>query len=125
MGWWGNLRFPLFFMKKYRDYILEREGKHLFETEKGFLTYSFESYENEKAIYIQDIYVLPEFRKHNIAAQMADVVAKKAKEQLIHKLIGSVDIAAKKAEISMQVLLAYGMRPYGIDGNVIFFVKDI
>lgn len=112
-------------MKKYRDYINEREGKTLLENEKGFLTYSYESYNDEKAIYIQDIFVSKEYRSESIATQMADEVAEKAKSELINKLLGSVDISAKYSDVSMKVLLSYGMKPYGVSGNVIFFVKEI
>lgn len=114
-------------MDLYREYLNEREKCHLYELEgKGFLTFTFQVVGNEKIIYIQDIYVRPQFRKHNVASEMADYVCANAKKtEGVTKLIGSVDLSAEKPERSMAVLLGYGMVPYMTEGHVIYFQKAI
>ena len=58
-------------MNLYKEYLKEREGKGLHVLDdKGFLVYAIQDVENEKIIYIQDIYVREQFRKHNVAKRL-------------------------------------------------------
>lgn len=108
-------------MSLYPSYLKEREGLEVVETEVGFVTYKLRG----KDCYIQDIYVLPEFRKDGIASQMADRVAEISKESGVRILTGSVDARANGAEVSDRVLVAYGMRPYAKEGFVTYYMKEL
>lgn len=105
----------------YKKYLKERCGLDVLQTETGFVTYRFRGPD----CYIEDIYVLPEFRQVGLAEKMADKVAEIAKEAGINILTGSVDSRANGAEISRQVLRGYGMHPYTQEGSVTYYRKEL
>lgn len=105
----------------YGRYISEREGREILEDERGFATYTF----TKDGIYIQEIYVLPEFRQEGVASQYADVIAGIAKANGLSKLFGSVCPSAKGSTASMKVLLAYGFEIESAAINMIYLVKNI
>ena len=109
-------------MSLYADYIKEREDKEIIETDKGFAT--FTCFEN-KECYIQDIYVVPEYRKSGYATEMTDKVVEMAKEKGCNTLVGSVCTEDKNATRNMKVFLAYGMQIYKTAGIMIFLKKKI
>lgn len=108
-------------MSLYAQYIQERENKAIVENDKGFATYHFV----QEYCYIEDIFVLKEYRKSGLAASFADQITEIAKSKNYNKLLGSVDIRANGATESVKVLLAYGFRVLNTETNLIYFVKDI
>ncbi len=108
-------------MSLYGQYILEREGKHIVEDERGFATYSY----LEDCVYIEDIYVLPEFRKSGAASKYADFIASEAKLKGYKTILGSVSPRAKNCTSSVSVLLAYGFKLSNCDSNLVYFSKEI
>jgi ribosomal protein S18 acetylase RimI-like enzyme len=108
-------------MSLYASYLKEREGLDVLETYQGFVTYKFRGPD----CYIQDVYVLPEFRMYGVASFMADQVAELAKRAGIRILTGSVDANANGADASDKVLRAYGMKPYAKEGFVTYYSKEI
>lgn len=106
----------------YAQYVEEREGASVYESERGFLVYQILGPE----VYVKDLYVRPDFRNSGEAADMANQVAALAKAQGCLRMSGSVCPRAKGATDSLKVLLAYGMKLHsiGTDG-LIYFVKDI
>lgn len=107
----------------YANYIYEREGKSIIETEHGFATYNY--MHDIKAVYIEDIYVVPDQRKSGAAKNMADEVVRQAKLKGYNTLIGSVAPKAAGSTTSLKVLLAYGMHVHSCDGHLIWFKKEI
>ena len=108
-------------MSLYAEYCKERGIKHVIESDVAFCTYFF----LQDGAYIEDIYVKPDYRKSDIASQMADQVAVIAKEKGFNKLYGSVVPTAKGSSESLKVLFAYGMRLDSAGPNAIITVKDI
>ena len=108
-------------MSLYADYVAEREGKLVIETDESFVCYSIDG----DSLYIQDIYVVPAKRREHIGSLLADFVVKIAKEKGCKKVYGSVSTSAKGAHESMLALLAWGMRLMTCKNDLIFFVKDI
>ncbi len=106
----------------YSKYIKEREDKRIVELAHGFATYKF--FDNGEC-YLQDIYVLPDFRQTGLAKEMADEVVRRAKEHSCHTLIGSVCIDDVHATRNMQVFLTYGMKLHKIIGTLVFLKKDL
>lgn len=102
---------------------MEKTSDHILETEQGFATYRY--LEPENAVYIIDLYVLPEFRKEGCAAKMADAIVKASKELGFKKLLGSVVPTSKDSTTSLKVLIAYGMKLKSSSENFIVFEKDI
>lgn len=109
-------------MSLYADYIKEREGKHILETDKGFATYFL--YDNGEC-YIQDIYIAPDFRKTGLSTKMVDEIVEIAKENKCHTLLGSICIDDKNATVNMKIWLNYGFCINKIVGPLIFLKKDI
>lgn len=87
----------------------------------GFATYHL----NENECYLEDIYVVPEKRKSKEASSMASAIVEIAKEKEIKVLTGSVCLKAKNKTASMKILLAYGMEPVAVNGDMIYFAKEI
>jgi GNAT superfamily N-acetyltransferase len=108
-------------MSLYADYKKEREGKHVIESDRGFIVY----FKEKDYFYIEDIYVVPEFRRTHAATEMADWVCSMAKEAGIKKIMGSVVPTTNGANISLRTMLAYGMRLHSAQNNIIFFQKDL
>ncbi len=109
-------------MSLYADYVKERLGRGTIETEDGFATFE---YLDEDTVYIVDLYVVPEKRKSNIAAKMADKVMEEAIKVGKKFMMGTVDTTTKHAEVSCKVLEAYGMKIYQVVGPTVFYFKDI
>ncbi len=108
-------------MSLFAAYLKERTDKQVFETRKGFIVYKF----LQDAVYIEDIYIVPECRGTRFASKLADLVARKAKNKNLNSLLGSVDLRSKNACTSVEVLIAYGMRPFSAQNDAIWFKKDI
>lgn len=108
-------------MSMYADYLKEREGLEVLETELGFVAYKFRPLD----CYIQDIYVVPTHRKAGVAASLADRVVEVAKFKGYHILTGSVDQRAQGSDDSAKVLIAYGMQPYTVENSVVYYYKEI
>lgn len=108
-------------MSLYGSYIAEREGYNIVEDDGGFATYKIDG----EWCYIRDIYVKPELRKSGLASYLADMITVKAKELGCSKLLGSVSLGAFEPTASTKVLLAYGFELSHMDGNLIYFRKEI
>lgn len=109
-------------MSLYGEYIQERLGDEIVETEQGFATYR---YTDEKTVYVIDVYVRPDFRKHGVAADIVDSIMKRAKERGCTKMIGSVVPSAKGSTESLKALLAYGLRLDSSASDFLILGKEI
>jgi len=109
-------------MSLYSQYIKEREDKDIIETDKGFAT--FKIFDNGEC-YLQDIYIIPEYRKTHLATEMANRVSDIAREHGCKLLVGSVCTDDKYATRNMKVFLSYGMEIYKTVGTMIFLKKDL
>jgi predicted GNAT family acetyltransferase len=105
----------------FAQYIREREGKEIVETENGFATFFYTG----EYCYIEDIYVKPELRKSGLASELANQISEIAKNKGVKKLLGSVSPKATGADASMRVLLAYGFKLLSSDKDLIYFEKEI
>jgi ribosomal protein S18 acetylase RimI-like enzyme len=108
-------------MSLYADYLRERTDKRILEDEKGFVTYYFIN----DGVYLEDIYVSPDYRHSGVASEMADKVAEIAKEQGCTKMFGTICPAANNSTEGLKVLLAYGFRLDSCVNNFIALKKDI
>lgn len=108
-------------MSLFGKYIAEREGKEIVEDAQGFATYCYLS----DGVYIQDLYVDPDFRQKGCASKYADQVAEIAKAKGYTKMYGTVMPSASNSTDSLKVLLAYGFKLQSAAQNGIVLVKDI
>ena len=98
-------------------------GDEIVETPTGFATYR---YINEgKSVYIVDIFVVPEHRKSGAAAALADQIVETARQRGCTELIGTVVPSVKGANVSLAVLLGYGMSLHSSERDLIVFRKAI
>jgi predicted GNAT superfamily acetyltransferase len=110
----------------FKDYLKERLGREMLESEHGFVIYGFNCLGLDMPhVYIEDIYVTPEKRKSGEAARLADKIAEMAKSKGIRAMVGSVAIDANGSEASLKVLIAYGMKPLSANNNTIYMCKEI
>lgn len=109
-------------MSHYADYVRERTNKSIMEIDKGFATYS---YWPDNKVYIEDIYIAPDFRKSNHASTLADAIAYEAKSRGCTRMVGSVIPSTKNSTTSLKVLLGYGMHLVSSSQDIIFFEKEI
>lgn len=110
----------------YSQYIKERTFDSILETSEGFATYRFvHTTGGNKAVYIVDIYTVPELRNSGVAKRFADEIVKEAKEKGCNELFGTVVPSTKNSTISMKVLIAYGMTVSGTGNDVVVFRKEI
>lgn len=110
-------------MSMYADYINERTNDFILETDSGFATYRY--LDNDKVVYIVDIYIRPEFRNSTFATCLANEITKLAKAKGCIKMLGSVVPSTKGSTISLKVLLGYGMSLESSGPDYIIFRKDI
>jgi predicted GNAT family acetyltransferase len=106
----------------YGQYIKEREGFDIVETEYGFATYTSV---DEQTIYLRDIFIVAEKRRSGLATELSTKVAEIAKELGKNKILGSICIDAKGVTTSMAALLGDKFKFSHANGNMLYFVKDI
>lgn len=107
----------------YADYLLERTGDKIVETDFGFATYRHLI--DQKSTYIVDIYVIPKFRREKLASSLADHIAKEAKDMGHEKLLGSVVPSTNGSNESLKALLGYGMKLKSSSNDFIIFEKEL
>lgn len=110
-------------MSLYGQYIQERENKGIVESEHGFATYKL--FPDLQECYIEDIYVVPEQRKSDLATDMADEISNVAKSKGYKFLTGSVVPSNNNSTASLKVLLAYGFKLLRSETNLIYFIKEL
>lgn len=112
-------------MSMLAEYTRERTGDKVIEVEEGFATYRYLDDNGDKAVYIVDIFIRPDFRRTRMASVLADGIVEDAKRLGCKRLLGSVSSTAKNATDSIRVLLGYGMEFYRSSDHGIIFKKEI
>ena len=103
------------------QYFKEREGFETIENDKACLNYRISGEE----CYIKDIFVIKEFRRSNVATELADKCAKIAKDSGCKFLSGTIVPSTNGATNSMKGLLAYGFEIKSALNDLIILVKEI
>jgi hypothetical protein len=108
----------------YYNYMKESLGTEVLENEYGFVLYCIEP---DDCCYIQDIYILPKFRKKYAASKIANEVASIGKKQGCNILKGCVAINKPFFEVqaSVAVLEGYGMEYAYTTDEYSFYIKEI
>ena len=105
----------------YAQYVKERGGKELIETEHSFATY----YILEQGCYIEDVFVQPEYRSTGIARETVDWIARIAKQAGCTKMYCTVCPSALNSTDSLKAVLAVGFMLSSVQPNLIVFKKDL
>ena len=107
----------------YADYLLEREGKELVETDSYFFIYKH--FPKLSQLYIADFYVVPEARNQKIGSKaMAEVVAI-AQELKCSHIACTTDTNTNNWEKAASGLIGYGFQVTKEEDGLIYFYKDI
>ena len=110
----------------YLQYIQERNPEmQVLETDKGFATYKYLTLDGHPAVYIEDIYVLPQHRNEDHASAMSQSIQNLAKERGCQYLLGTVCPEAKGSTASLKVLLSHGMQLLKSENNLIWFYLEM
>lgn len=113
-------------MSHYGEYIKERLGKLIIESDKGFASYYFTQHPKYgDVVYVEDIFVAREFRRTKAGTEMADFICDAAKGRGVKVLLGSVNPLANGSTESMKALFAYGMKLDCIHNDLVYLVKDL
>jgi len=106
----------------YAKFLEEYESTNIIETEKGFCTYKFIG---EDECYIENVYVLPEYRREDIATKFGHKIEVIAKENGCKYVTGSVCLKSNNPDRSNKFMLNYGFILDSIIGNMIYYKKEI
>jgi len=109
------------------EYLKERDPDiHVLSKAYGFATYKYLlQADGAWAVYIEDIYVIPEVRKSGAASELSEEVQKIAKLIGCSILLGTVCPTAKGSTGNIKVLIAHGMTVSHSEDNLIWFKKDL
>lgn len=103
-----------------RDYLMEREGLELYETDKGFATFLCDGAE----LYIRDIYVARDYRRTKVGTEIAEAVIEIGRKRGCQYVSGTVSLDAKGITESFKAILSFGFEVYGYEpGKRLFIFK--
>lgn len=114
-------------MSLFGEYIKERLGKHIIENDKGFATFYYINANSalKPGVYLEDIYIKPEYRLSGEGAKLTDQIVAEAKALGYARLYGTVVPSAKGARVSLWSMLRYGFDIESSTNNLILLVKEI
>jgi GNAT superfamily N-acetyltransferase len=107
----------------YFDYLREREGVEVLKTEHAFALYKVVP--EHKTVYLQDVFVEPDFRKLGIGRSIVGQMESLCKELGFLAVITSVDCNANGCTDSLKAILKTGFELSHCDGSTIFLIKKV
>ncbi len=111
-------------MEMFGEYIKETRGLNLEVIEdKGWV--SWIHFPDAKVVYMEDIYVRPDFRRGKLATELVDRVKLKAKELGAEKLRGTINMKFKGTDGSLKAHLAYGFHVWMVGVDMIYLELEI
>lgn len=110
-------------MSKYAQYIKERDGLETYENDYGFMTYSF--FPDIQAVYLAEIYVIPEKRNTPAAFRLFQRLCNLAKAEGYSKILGSVDETTANSDYSEKLMKKLGWIFYRKVGHVTYYIGKI
>lgn len=109
-------------MSIWADYLKERTGAQVLETQWGFLVFHFEE---PKICFIDDIYVLPHLRQKGLGRSLADRLKTLARERECNTLAAQVIPIAQGSTEALKAILAYGFRLVSAENGRIILRMDL
>lgn len=102
-------------------YVKEKSGVETVSDEHGFLCYKIHGEE----CYLEDIFILPEYRQRGIGSDLLDKVTEIAKEAGCRFLSSCIRPSESTSTLSMKAHLSKGFRIYSSHENRILMIKEI
>jgi GNAT superfamily N-acetyltransferase len=108
-------------MSHWAAYTNETWGAETLEDELGFI--SFQEFPNH--IYVQDCYIVPEYRRTGEATRFMQKIEELAFSLGKAEITTRLDITQKTAVLSLKAQLAYGFVPFRADNGIILLSKKV
>ena len=108
-------------MSHYSNYMEEAFGETVVEDEYGFYHYSLHS----DCLYINNIYVSPEYRGFKIAKRYIREMAQVAKIKKYKQIIGAVSLSNKQSEKVLMTYLRNKCKISSADQYFIYVTIDV
>lgn len=109
----------------YSKYLKEIENKETITTKFGFATYQL----FDQAVYLVDIYILPEYRRNRLVGILEEAVIEIGKAYGCSTILGSISLNLKKKHFfrSKAMMHTYGYKFKSLDRNhkIIYMSKEI
>lgn len=102
-------------------YVKEREGAVLLKHEHGFAIYK----DQGDFGYLQDVYVLPDYRQTGIGRELMQTALKMAKKSNKIALLTSTDTNANGATESAIAILKTGFKILKTEDSMIWYILEI
>lgn len=109
------------YLDLFAEYVLEREGGILLKHTHGFAIYKDYS---PQLGYLQDVYVVPDFRQTGIGQELLQQAIDIAKKSNKIALLTSTDTAANGATESAIAILKSGFKILKLDNTVIWYIME-
>lgn len=104
----------------YAQYIREREGFEIIESEDYFVIYKIRNNE----LFIAHMYVKPKLRKHGLAGIMTRELKKIAKLHNCKGIVGTIDLSVGDPSNTLHAALKIGFKVYkAIDDIIIIGIN--
>lgn len=108
-------------MNRLAKYLKEREGFDSIVTDEGFAAYRFDG----EACWIYDIFVLEDYRRKSIAADMTREIERRARLAGCKYLYGTAVTKAKQATDSIKFILSQGLSLHSSSPECVTFRKEL
>lgn len=109
--------------KFYPAYLKEYKNQVYLENNHGFV--SFNLFPEQKQVHVMDLYIVPEYRKNGLAAELINEVCKIAKERGCDILTAWIYMNSPDKETSLLASLKYGVKILSADNVRITVGKEI
>ena len=104
------------------QYYEETFGKGFYKDDKGIIKYS---HVDNDCIYLEDMFLPKEHREQKNGWDLINGFWEVAKGNGYKEVITSVNTNIKTVDRSMKIILHYGFSFMSIEGNLIYFRKEI
>jgi GNAT superfamily N-acetyltransferase len=108
-------------VNKYKQYIKERKGLDLYEDEYGFFTYQIQ----DNKMFIQDLFVLPEFRNSGVGESYSKKIDKLALDNNCTHNVCTVCVRAKNYIDSLNFIKKMGYQVTNDEYTLVYLIKEL
>lgn len=105
----------------YAKYVEERESGHVLEMPWGFVSYRYE----KDHVYLEDLYVLPQFREQGKGMKLFSFVQRKARSVGLKYVVGGICTKARFATEMSKILLSWRCRLLSSEKDMIQYIKEV
>jgi GNAT superfamily N-acetyltransferase len=104
------------------EYIKEREGAEVLSFDFGFAVVK---HEEGFCLYLQDVYIKPEFRKQGYGRKIVEIVEASARSLGLKKIVTSCCPTAIGSTDSILAILACGFQLQSCADDIIYLDKEL